>query len=100
MTDPWTSAAPTLAVAFMVGVLLGVFFFGGLWWTVSRGLRSDHAALLFLGSLVVRSAVVVGGFLLVSGGLWPRLLACAAGFAAARVAVTRLTRTQEVSGAP
>ncbi len=100
MTDPWTSAAPTLPLAFVAGVLLGAFFFGGLWWTVSRGLRSAHPAPLFLGSLLVRSAVVVGGFLLVSDGLWPRLLACGVGFLVARVAVTRLTRPREVSRAP
>ena len=43
---------------------------------------------------------VVAGFLWVSGGAWPRLVACAAGFLGARLAVTRLTRGAEVSRAP
>ena len=33
------------------GVLLGVFFFGGLWWTVRRGVSSNRPALWFLGKI-------------------------------------------------
>jgi hypothetical protein len=36
-----------LVLAGSAGVLLGVFFFGGLWWTVRRGLSSKRPALCF-----------------------------------------------------
>ena len=81
-----------LAVAFAVGLLLGAAFFGGLWWTIRRGVASPRPALWFLGSLMLRMAVVLAGFYFVSSGRWERLLLCLAGFIAARFVVTRLTR--------
>ena len=30
-----------LALALLAGGLLGVFFFGGLWWTVQKGVTSE-----------------------------------------------------------
>jgi F1F0 ATPase subunit 2 len=71
------------------GVLLGVFFFGGLWWTVRRGLASKRPALWFLGSLLLRTGIVLAGIYFVSGGRWDGLLACLAGFVIARIIVTR-----------
>ena len=79
-----------LALAGMAGLLLGAIFFGGLWWTVRLGVASGRPALLFLGSLLLRTVVVVAGFYLVGDGHWQRLLACLFGFAIARVIVTRL----------
>ena len=32
---------PALALAFFGGTLLGTFFFGGLWWTVQKGVASE-----------------------------------------------------------
>jgi F1F0 ATPase subunit 2 len=72
------------------GVLLGLFFFGGLWWTVRRGLTSNRPALWFLGSLLLRTGIVLAGIYFVSGGRWDGLLACLAGFFIARFIVTRL----------
>ncbi len=80
-----------LALAAAAGVLLGAIFFGGLWWTIQRGLSSKQPALLFLGSLLLRTGIVLAGFYLMSAGHWRRLLACLIGFVAARVAVVRLT---------
>jgi F1F0 ATPase subunit 2 len=72
--------------------LLGALFFGGLWWTVLKGLTSPRPALWFLGSMLLRTGITLSGFYLVSGGDWQRLLACLAGFVIARLVVTRLTR--------
>jgi len=80
----------TLALAGMAGLLLGAIFFGGLWWTVRLGVASRRPALLFLGSLLLRTVVVVAGFYFVGDGHWQRLLACLFGFFAARIIVTRL----------
>ena len=81
----------TLAV--LAGVGLGSIFFGGLWWTVRKGVASRQPALWFLGSLLLRMAIAVTGFALVGGGDWRRLLLCLAGFVIGRIIVTRLTRT-------
>jgi F1F0 ATPase subunit 2 len=78
----------TLALTLMTGLLLGAIFFGGLWWTVRLGIASRRPALLFLGSLLLRTVVVVAGFYFVGDGHWPRLLACLSGFVIARFIVT------------
>jgi F1F0 ATPase subunit 2 len=82
----------SLAAAWLAGGLLGVIFFGGLWWTVRRGIASSRPALWFLGSLLLRMSIVLAGFYFVSGGQWKRLVACLVGFVIARVVVTWLTR--------
>ena len=82
----------TGALAWAAGAGLGLLFYGGLWWTVRRGMASAQPALWFLGSLLLRMGLTVAGFYFVSGGHWERLLLCLVGFVMARLAVTRLTR--------
>ena len=82
----------SLVLASLAGMALGVVFFGGLWWTVRKGLSSQQAALWFSGSLLLRTGITLAGFYFVSRGEWPKLLACLLGFLMARVAVTRFTR--------
>jgi F1F0 ATPase subunit 2 len=84
--------AEILILAGAAGVLLGVVFFGGLWWTVRRGVASQRAPLWFLVSLLIRTGIGLAGFYFVSGGQWDRLLACLLGFTIARFIVTRLSR--------
>ena len=82
-----------LALAFFAGALLGVFFFGGLWWTVQKGVTSETPALWFLGSLLLRTGLVLAGFYLAAQGHWSRLAVCLLGFLIARlIVVRRLTR--------
>jgi F1F0 ATPase subunit 2 len=82
----------SLAFALLVGVLLGLFFFAGLWWTVRKIESSKQVALLFLGSMLLRTSVVILGFYFILGDNWQRLLAGMLGFVIARIIVTRLTR--------
>ena len=90
-----------LSLAFLAGAMLGVFFFGGLWWTVRKGVTSGTPALWFLGSLLLRTGVILAGFYLVSQGHWSRLVACLLGFLIARVIVVkRLTRAPEEERVP
>ena len=87
------SDTPTLAVAFFAGALLGAFFFGGLWWTVQKGVVSERPALWFLGSLLLRTSLILAGFYFVSQGHWSRLVASLLGFLIARLLIVkRLTR--------
>jgi len=81
-----------LVVAAVAGLLLGGVFFGGLWWTVRRGVSSPQPALWFLGSAAVRMSFALAGFYFVGGGHWERLLLCLLGFVVARLIVTWLTR--------
>ena len=82
----------TLVLAGIAGGLLGALFFGGLWWTVRKGLASKQPAFWFLGSLLLRMSIAVAGFYCVSGRQWERLLSCLLGFVIARIAVGWLGR--------
>ena len=99
----------TLVLAWVAGGVLGAMFFGGLWWTVRKGVSSKQPALWFFGSLLLRMSIALAGFYFVSGGHWERLLVCLLGFVMARLVVTWLTRpsgenhtrpAQEASHAP
>jgi F1F0 ATPase subunit 2 len=84
----------TLVLAWAAGSGLGAIFFGGLWWTVRKGVTANQPALWFLGSSLVRMGIAVAGLYFVSGGHLDRLLACVVGFTVARPIVTWLTRTR------
>lgn len=81
-----------VVLAVGTGVLLGAFFFGGLWWTVKKGVSFTHPALLFMGSMIIRIGVVLVGFYFVSCGHWERFLGCLVGFIIARIIVMRFTK--------
>ncbi len=80
-----------LALAGSAGGLLGLFFFGGLWWTLRRAFTSPRPALWVGGSLLLRMGGVAAGFIVVSVGDWRRLVSCLLGFWGARWLVLRLT---------
>jgi F1F0 ATPase subunit 2 len=82
-----------MVLAGMAGVGLGAIFFGGLWWTVRKGLSANQPALWFFASWLLRTGIALAGFYLVGGGHLSRLLACLVGFALSRLAVTWLTRS-------
>lgn len=82
-----------LVLALLVGVFLGAIFFGGLWWTVRRGVSSEQPALWFFGSTLLRMSIAMAGFYFASGGHWGRLLLSLVGFVIARLVVTWLTRS-------
>jgi F1F0 ATPase subunit 2 len=96
MNEEWT-----LASAVAAGFLLGAIFFGGLHWTVRKGVSSQYPALWFFGSLLLRMSIALTGFYFVGRGHWERLLLCLLGFVLARLLVVRLTRPiQEAGHAP
>lgn len=74
------------------GGVLGAIFYGGLWWTVNRGLPSKEPAVWFFASMVLRTSLVAAGFYLITKGHWERALFCLAGFVVARLVVSRITR--------
>ena len=86
---PETLAALAAVAA---GAGLGAIYFCGLWWTVRRAASRARPAPYILVSALLRMSTALGGFYVVAGGHWERLLLCLLGFIAARTAVTWLTR--------
>ena len=93
------SAASINGLALVIGAVLGVIFFGGLWWTVRSSLTAANPGLRFLASSLLRTGIVLAGFYYVSRNGWPGLLLCLCGFTVARIVVTRITRPH-FKGAP
>lgn len=83
-----------LVSALIAGLLLGGIFFFGLWWTVKRGVISKHPALLFLSSILLRTAIVLLGFYFVIEGSFIRLVTCLLGFFVSRIIVRVMTRVK------
>ncbi len=82
----------TLGLAGMAGLVLGAIFFGGLWWSVRKGMASPRPALWFVSSTVLRMGIALVGFYSIGHEDWRRMMACLAGFVVARILVTRWTR--------
>ncbi len=73
-----------LTLSVLVGVLLGIFYFGGLWLTLQKITGSTYPYLLVLLSFLVRATVVLAGFYLLLRADWYYLLASLVGFIVAR----------------
>jgi F1F0 ATPase subunit 2 len=85
MISGWSSSV----LALFIGVLLGVFYFLGLWWTVRQLNSSQNIAPVFLLSMLFRTAVVVLGFYILLGNDWQQLLLGLIGFMLVRFFATR-----------
>ena len=94
-----TNETVRMTLALAAGVAIGAIFFGGLWWTVKKGVSAPFPALWFSSSLLLRISLALAGFYLVSGSHWQRLLACLVGFVLARPLVTALTRASPARSA-
>lgn len=88
------------AGALLAGAVLGVLFFGGLWWTVRRGAASPTPARWFLGSMVFRTAIVLAGFYAVGAGQPAQMGLCLLGFLMGRAFVFRFTRVRAAEMRP
>jgi F1F0 ATPase subunit 2 len=90
----------SLALPVAEGVLIGALFFGGLRWTVRRGLLSQRPALWFLVSMLARMSTALLGFYLVGRESWERWLLCLIGFTLARLLMQQRSRTLQAGHAP
>ena len=84
---------PYLLMAFFVGMGAGLFYFGGLWWTVRRLPSARQPALLTFGSFLVRTGLSLVAFYFTSGGHWQRILASLLGFIIVRAFLVRRIRS-------
>lgn len=76
----------------VAGLVLGLFFFGGLWLTVKIAFTSKLPALWFFTSLFLRISVAFISFYYLSTGGWPNLILCLIGLIIARFIVAFLTK--------
>lgn len=85
-----------IILAITTGFLLGLFYFGGLWLTVTHLTRSPYGPLLITLSLIIRLSITAAGFYLVMHGSMENLLACLAGLLMARVTLVRRLGPQQL----
>jgi len=83
-----------MALAWLAGLGLGLFYFGGLWLTVQWLPSLKSPMPLVLASFAGRTTVVVVGFYFVMDGRWERMLACLAGFVMLRLILVSRMRTE------
>jgi F1F0 ATPase subunit 2 len=84
--------AVIMSLVGLAGGIFGAIFFGGLWWTVRNGLTANQPAFWFLGSMLLRTGIVLAGFYWVANQHLERLPVCLLGFIMARIIITQLTR--------
>ena len=84
-----------LVLPFIAGILLGMIFFGGLWFTVKKLTASKMPALLVLSSFIFRVGIVLIGFYFIGLGDWKKLIICLIGFVVARFVVIRYTKSAD-----
>jgi F1F0 ATPase subunit 2 len=84
----WVSRIVEYSGVLTAGMLAGAFYFGGLWWTVRRVVRSRRPSLLLLASYWLRTAAALALFYVIMEGDWLRLLVCLAGFLVMRQILT------------
>lgn len=66
--------------AVIVGMMVGMFYFGGLWLTVQRISHMKRQALLIFISFIGRMAVTLFIFYLFMSSHWEQLIFCLLGF--------------------
>jgi len=81
-----------MILRFAFGILLGVFFYGGLWLTVRNLATTRHPFALTLGSLLLRMTVTLAGFFLLIDGHWQYAAASLLGFTTVRLLLSLPTR--------
>lgn len=72
----------------VVGMVLGVIFFGGLWLTVRQMTVSKRPGLLFIASVILRSAAVLVGIWYSASDDALSIASCLLGFIAVRLLAT------------
>ena len=82
-----------LALPALAGLGIGIFFYGGLWLTVSRISSARRPGLLLVASSGARAALALAAMAVVSQGNAGRIMLCLLGFLIARPLVFRLTRS-------
>lgn len=76
---------PDILVTFLMGLVLGIFYFGGLWITVQKIPVVNNPALWTFVSFSFRIMIVLIGFYLVIGTRWENAVIALIGFILVRI---------------
>jgi F1F0 ATPase subunit 2 len=77
------------------GIITGVMFYGGLWYTVQKIVSSKMPALWVIGSFLIRVGITLLVFYYISFNRWQWLPVCLVGFIIARFLVSRITKSAQ-----
>lgn len=78
-----------LLVALILGGGIGLFHFGGLWYTIRRMNDVQNPEYQFILSFFLRTAISIGLFYYISDGRWEKILAALTGFLIIRYVMVR-----------
>ncbi len=78
-----------MAIALLAGSAIGLFYFGGLWLTVTRIPSSSNPQLLLIGSFGLRLAVTLAAFYSLTPWGWQAMAVAMAGLLITRAVLTR-----------
>lgn len=81
--------------AFLVGIALGAFYFGGLYFSIKKLTEVKYPRLLMLISWVFRMLVLLGVFLYVARGGFQQILLALLGLMLMRLVITQITKEKE-----
>ncbi len=79
-----------MAIALLAGSAIGLFYFGGLWLTVTRIPSSSNPHLLLIGSFGLRLVVALAAFYSLTPWGWQALAVAMAGLLVTRLVLTRM----------
>ena len=74
-----------MSVAIGCGILIGLLYFGGLWWTVNQLPETERPLAFYLTSVVVRMAIIAACLVLTLQFGVAHLVLAVVGFFAARL---------------
>lgn len=86
-----TNTLVTLAATVVAGAVIGLLYFWGLWWTVSRMPQADRPLRLYFGSLIVRLAIALPLlYIVLNFSSWLTFAGSLVGFFLARLVMIRI----------
>lgn len=87
-----------LSWALISGIGIGLFYFGGLWWTVKQLPSRRYPWLWTLGSFLVRGGLSVMAFYWTTGGRWEQVVMSLGGFLLVRTVMVRRLGLRQAEG--
>lgn len=81
----------------LIGLALGIFYFGGLWLTIKNMNQVRSPIILTLGSFILRTATIFLVLIYIARqGEWGNILVLLAGFIASRIFLSRKIGKQKI----
>jgi F1F0 ATPase subunit 2 len=84
----------TVFISVFLGTGLGLLFFGGLYWTVQRGIKARRGPLFFFSSFLIRIFFAALGFYVIGREAWLSILAALFGFMLVKAGFLYLQRRE------